>query len=78
MVSSVLVEFVGDDDKSGSSTTEAGEVGKTISGRDVALGVGEEGMFGMKVELTPGHGLKPMCENLGNWGTPPILIKNAI
>lgn len=51
MVSSVLVEFVGDDDVGGTSTTEFGEEGKTISGREVALGVGEEGMFRMEIKI---------------------------
>lgn len=51
MVSSVLVELMGDE---GIRETLAGEVGKTNEGilfGDVALGVGEEGIFGVKVEI---------------------------
>lgn len=51
MVSSVLVELMGDE---GIRETLAGEVGKTKEGilfGDVALGVGEEGIFGVKVEI---------------------------
>ena len=51
MVSSVFVEFVGDDDVGGTRTTEVGEEGKTISGREVALWVGEEGMFRMEIKI---------------------------
>lgn len=55
MVSSVFVELMGDDDISCTLSGESGEVGKCISGRDVALGVGEEGMFSVEVEIVPGH-----------------------
>lgn len=61
MVSSVLVELMGDE---GIRETLAGEVGKTKEGillGDVALGVGEEGIFGVKVEIVgrvPFYGLK--------------------
>lgn len=55
MVSSVFVELMSDAGEEGTRTTECGEVGNCISGRDVALGVGEEGITGMKVEMSLGH-----------------------
>lgn len=81
MVSSVLVEFVADGDEAPSSTTDCGELGKTISGRDIALGVGEEGMFRMEIKIwhvSLVEGLKLILWGTGESWTPPILIKNAI
>lgn len=49
MVSSVFVELTGDNGELGTSTTDCGEEGKCISGSEVALGVGEECIFGMEV-----------------------------
>ena len=54
MVSSVLVELVGDDEISSTLSGDSGEVGKCISGTDVALGIGEEGILGVKIEC-PRH-----------------------
>lgn len=51
MVSSVLVELMADGDEAPASTTDCGELGKTISGRDGALWVGDEGMFRMEIKI---------------------------
>lgn len=55
MVSSVFVLLSSDAGELGASATEAGEVGKTISGRDVAAGVCEEDIFCVEVKLSTGH-----------------------
>jgi len=79
MVSSVLVEFVADAGEAPSSTKSGDEGGNCISGRDVASGVCEEGIAGMKIES---HVTVP-CWHVqthiaGNWGlrdTPEIYKK---
>lgn len=55
MVSSVFVLLIRDAGELGTSTTEAGEVVKSMLGRDVAAGVGKEDIFSVKVKLSTGH-----------------------
>jgi len=50
MVSSVFVELMGDTGEAPSVTTEILEVGECISWGNVALGVGEEGIFRMEIK----------------------------
>lgn len=86
MVSSVFVLFTGDAGEAPSSTTDAGEDGKTIGGRECALGVGEEGMFRMEIKVRHASRdwvstviwLEDYIKGTGESGKPPILIKNAI
>lgn len=86
MVSSVFVLFTGDAGEAPSRTTECGEEGKTICGREVALGVGEEGMFRMEIKARHASrdwvstviSSEDYVEWTGESVTPPILIKNAI
>lgn len=78
MVSSVFVELMGDDCISSTLSGESGEAGKSSGSWDIALGVGEEDIFGVKVKAvtwgvhaagSEGHTLK-----IGDWGTPPNLL----
>lgn len=75
MVSSVLVEFVGDDGIGCSITGEGGEACKCVVFGDVALCVGKEDMFGMEVESVPFGGHEDHARNFGDTGTPPKFIK---
>lgn len=82
MVSSVLVELVGDAGEAPSSTEFCCEVFENISCRCVAAGVGEEDIAGMEVK---GHvtgipvlGLGTHSVESGETGHPPKFIKSAI
>lgn len=86
MVSSVLVLLASDAGVSGTRTTDCGEEGKTISGRDVALGVGKEDMFRMEIKIRAASRhvspiqleLKPIRWGLGTWGHPNLYKKRDI
>lgn len=78
MVSSVFVELVRDGDEAPSRTTEAGEVGKTISGSDVASGIGKEDIFCMEIKVrhvSLSRVLKLIAWGTGERGTAPKFIK---
>lgn len=86
MVSSVFVELMADGDEAPSSTTLVGEESEGISGRDVALGIGEEGMFRMESKIwhvsrvlgDPRRSIWRPIHFVGVLGSALFIIKNAI
>lgn len=74
MVSSVFVMLVTDNGESGwSRTSETGEVGKSCCGGDVALRIGEEGIFCMEIKIrhvSTSSELKAIAGGTGEPGTP--------
>lgn len=64
---------MGDDDISSTLSGEGAEVFKNGFFGEVALGVGEEGIFSMKIPVTilvPAHGSEDYARNFGEWGHP--------
>lgn len=78
MVSSVLVELVGDNGKSPFFTKLGGEKVEGGITWDRTLCVGEEGIFRMEIKIwhaSTSSLLKPIGRGLGNEGHPPNLYK---